>query len=72
MLNFQGEFKGQTRTKLHKLILNGDVEEVEKLLTKGTGKIQLFLLLLITSNMVCNSKVVYVSDRISWCFTFQV
>ena len=43
MLIFQGEFTGQKSTKLHQLILNGEVEEVEKLLIKGTSTKQLFL-----------------------------
>ena len=43
LLIFQGEFTGQKSTKLHQLILNGEVEEVEKLLTKGTSTKQLFL-----------------------------
>lgn len=36
---FQEELKGQKSTKLHKLILNGEVEEVEKLLSKGGGRV---------------------------------
>lgn len=31
-------FTGQKSTILHQLILNGEVEEVEKLLNKGTSK----------------------------------
>jgi len=34
----QEKLVGQKSTKLHQLILNGEVEEVEKLLSKGGGK----------------------------------
>lgn len=34
---FQEKLVGQKSTKLHQLILNGEVEEVEKLLSKGGG-----------------------------------
>ena len=37
LLILQGDLKGQKSNKLHQLILNGEVEEVEKLLTKGTS-----------------------------------
>ena len=35
---FQEKLVGEKSTKLHQLILNGEVEEVEKLLSKGGGK----------------------------------
>ena len=34
---FQEKLVGQKSTRLHQLILNGEVEEVEKLLSKGGG-----------------------------------
>lgn len=37
LFTFQEHLVGQKSTKLHQLILNGKVEEVEKLLSKGTG-----------------------------------
>ena len=38
LLFFQGQLPGEKATMLHQLILNGEVEEVEKLLSKGTSK----------------------------------
>ena len=34
---FQEKLAGQKSTKLHQLILSGEVEEVEKMLSKGGG-----------------------------------
>ena len=38
LLFLKERFTGQKSTILHQLILNGEVEEVEKLLNKGTSK----------------------------------
>lgn len=38
LFDFQEQIKGQKSTKLHQLILEGEVEEVEKLLAKGGGR----------------------------------